>query len=78
VFALFVLKNLKPIFYPGPKFTQDRQTPRPIKNCFVKLICSLTNKAEMICPAEIVFWKNVPVTRHNERLGDGAGGELTF
>jgi hypothetical protein len=20
----------------------------------------------MICPAEIVFWKNVPVTRHNK------------
>jgi hypothetical protein len=26
----------------------------------------------MICPAEIVFWKNVPVTRHS---GSGAVAE---
>jgi hypothetical protein len=65
VLALFVLKkpyytNILPRLkvYPGPP------TPGPIKNCFVKLIRSLINKAEMICPAEIVFWKNVPVTRH--------------
>jgi hypothetical protein len=65
VLALFVPRkpyhtNIlpRPKVYPGPP------TPGPIKICFVELICSLINKAEMICPAEIVFWKNVPVTRH--------------
>jgi hypothetical protein len=51
----------RPEVYPGPP------TPGPIKNCFVELIRSLINKAEMICPAEIVFWKNVPVTRHTSQ-----------
>jgi hypothetical protein len=66
VLALFVPRkpyytNIlpRPEVYPGPP------TPELIKICFVELIRSLINKAEMICPAEIVFWKNVLVTRHN-------------
>jgi hypothetical protein len=69
VLALFVLK--KPYhtnILPRPEVYLGQPTPRPIKNCFVELIRSLINKAEMICPAEIVFWKNVPVTRHRMSL----------
>jgi hypothetical protein len=69
VLVLFVLR--KPYYtniLPQPKVYLRPPTPKPIKNCFVKLIHSLINKAKMICPAEIVFWKNVLVTRHTQPL----------
>jgi hypothetical protein len=57
VFALFVLKKPYTNILPWPEVYLGPPTPRPIKNCFVELIRSLINKAEMICPAEIVFGK---------------------